>query len=1273
MTAILSANIDFETGDLFIDDPAVQEQVRQAEAEKAQAKPNPPRKPRTKAQVPEAPPPPPAASTPTPPKNHAARGSRKSRQGFEYEDSLEGAKEKYDATSHGEYGNNYTVILADGSKVRGRWKLVDAFSITPSHNPLDRKSMPGDTFGYSKSKGFPTGHKSGNSRDYETDSAAAASVQDLAGNFDGRALKLDDPIVVFPNGIVLSGNNRAMSSILAARMGSDGEYLEMLEERASLFGFSPELIAEFEHPRVVLEVESNDYSAAHFDKFNQSDRKQEDPTALAKKLGKTVPEQALGILVTGMDTFGSFRDFLSNSAAKDLLDSLVYHGVLTQPQAEGFKIHTDTGGLTNGGKEFVRALVLGNILDADLIDATVLNYSDALEKIILASPAIIRNSLRGDYSVKPKINDAVRFLVGFRSWLSETKQSLPSNTDKKRILWDAYMSQSEMFGGKDPLTSEVAWLLLTGSANSLNLLMGNVDKFVATASEEAEVGGFFEPEPIEELLRRAMEQTKKDEIRVVQEKAEKKKGSAVSSASGVYMIRNVWYLPSSRGYVVTGGGATETPIPYGGKTLFSNKAELSKAAAPSWLDLQGSSLIRSAFIASADIKARVTKWVGGNPDRKAAWQKAIQEYRDTWGKNPQTEKDARLILKVAHKIHKKGGFDDSMFGEARQEVEQGIPTADGSVADIPEPPQPEPQASGQAQERIQNIADEDPIALFKVIQGWLAEGRFTKDQVAAAFKYVFSQAGQSQQAFSSWLKLSQGGFSFLGSHGPVSPPCLAQSWGEAHAFISGMVRNGVTDGKYITNALSRHFNTDLKGVMPAYSVYTGRKPWVFCRYRPLPQSIRAKHEIMVGSRVIFSGVEGTVKKIFSNGLLEVERPASIPEGGFITDTAHSSEVVLSRGEQLDLDFDAEGPGGDPAQFTRDPSAPTPAAPVKNKGGRPRKQRPEYANNIIDILRAVPSFTKAPASLDDRRLNYELVPAIKTANETVPPHAAFWYTEKMPDGNNYTVEFHVDPEPDASGSHYCAVYVLNDSLGPQDSVIAQFDIEDLADWNLGEADRIDSAIVKAQAGDGVDVALAQAAERLPQHVLAGADFNRFWGNLNGYATCSGRVPRGDGEVLRATVYALLSGSGEPLWKQIVEAQKARSGGLPDIPPADVAKLPAGTWDRWKEEFEAGTINPREVYATAKEAGIGTNVSMRISNWASGLSVDGGRADPDYWVDPGHPPAPTTPPGMLPPGKPQATKRPPVPSANPGPPAAKGSQLDLFNSAKRSNLALGWASR
>ena len=1103
---------------MFLDDNEVQEQVKQAETKKAeaQARPKSPPKPRpkTKAQVPKPPP-----ANPSP-KTTAAKGSRKSQQDFEYEDSLEGVQAKYDNTSYGEYGNNYTVILADGSKVRGRWKLVDAFSITPSHNPLARKAMSGDTFGYSKSKGFPTGHKSGNSRDYEADSAAAASVQDLASNFDGRALKLDDPIVVFPNGIVLSGNNRAMSSVLAARMGSDGEYLEMLEERASLFGFSPGLIAEFEHPRVVLEVDSADYSAAHFDKFNQSDRKQENPTALAKKLGKTVPERALDILVTGMDNFGSFRDFLANSAAKALLDSLVDCGVLTRQQAEGFKIPTPTGGLNPNGKEFIRSLVLGNILEGDLIDATILNYDDALEKILKASPAIIRNSLRGDYSVKPKINDAVRFLISFRAWLSETKQSLPPNIDRRRSLWDAYMSQSEMFGGKDPLTAEIAWLLLTGSTRSLGLLMENVDKFVASASEEAEMGGFFDPEPIEELLNRAMEQTKKDEALIAQEKRDRKREPAMSSANGVSMVRNVWYLPLTGGYTVTSGDAAAEPHVYGGKSLFSSKAELIKAAAPHWLELEGSSLVRSAFIASADIKAKVTKWVGGNPDRRAAWQKAIQEYRETWGKNPQTEKDAKLILKVAHKIHKKGGFDDSMFGEARQEVEQGIPTADSSVPDA-SPPQPQAeQGSEQAQERIQQIADQDPIALFKVIQGWLAEGRFTKDQVAAAFKYVFSRARQ-EPVPSAWRKLPAKDFSFLCSHGPAAPSHLAQSWGEMHAFISSMANRGVTDGRHITSALSRYFGGDLKGILSAYIAYTGQKPWAFCRYKPLPQSVRARHEIAVGSKVIFSGAEGTVTKIFSNGLLEVERPASIPEGGFIADTAHSSEVVLSQVDQLGFDFEADGPGGDPSLYTRDPSAPSPEAPIKNKGGRPKKLRPEFANNVIDILQAIPSFAKAPTSLDDRRLNYELVPAIKTANEVVPPHAVFWYTEKMPDGNNYTVEFHVDPELDANGAHYCAVYVLDDSLGPQNSVIAQFDIADLADWNLGEADRIDSAIVKAQAGDEVDVALAQAAERLPQHVLSGADFNRFWGNLNGYATCSGKIPRGDGAVLSATVRALLS--------------------------------------------------------------------------------------------------------------------------------------------------------
>ena len=47
------------------------------------------------------------------------------------------------------------------------------------------------------------------------------TVLSVAGKFDGRALSFDSPVVVSKDGVVLSGNNRTMSSKLAAQKGTD--------------------------------------------------------------------------------------------------------------------------------------------------------------------------------------------------------------------------------------------------------------------------------------------------------------------------------------------------------------------------------------------------------------------------------------------------------------------------------------------------------------------------------------------------------------------------------------------------------------------------------------------------------------------------------------------------------------------------------------------------------------------------------------------------------------------------------------------------------------------------------------------------------------------------------------------------------------------------------------------------------------------------------------------------------------------------------------------
>src|SRR5690606_13748872 len=117
-------------------------------------------------------------------------------------------------------GNNDVRVLANGEKLRGRYVLTTSDAATPSHNP--------DTF--QTSEGFPmleTGENP-NDRDYGIKENRDRVIS-RSERYDGRAA--ENVPTVDKNGVVIDGNDRVMSGILAAQKGTDAEYIEVLKEK----------------------------------------------------------------------------------------------------------------------------------------------------------------------------------------------------------------------------------------------------------------------------------------------------------------------------------------------------------------------------------------------------------------------------------------------------------------------------------------------------------------------------------------------------------------------------------------------------------------------------------------------------------------------------------------------------------------------------------------------------------------------------------------------------------------------------------------------------------------------------------------------------------------------------------------------------------------------------------------------------------------------------------------------------------------------------------
>ena len=165
---------------------------------------------------------------------------------------LDKIREKYNSSRHID-GDKDEIYIGDES-IKGKWKLVEAEAPSASHDEVT----------FQKTEGFPTNEDGStiNDRDYEYDKTAQMTVISVAGKYDGRALSFDSPVVVTKDGVVVSGNNRTMSSKLASKKGTDTAYIEALKKRAKKFGFSVKDVESFKHPRVVFETENNnEYSS----------------------------------------------------------------------------------------------------------------------------------------------------------------------------------------------------------------------------------------------------------------------------------------------------------------------------------------------------------------------------------------------------------------------------------------------------------------------------------------------------------------------------------------------------------------------------------------------------------------------------------------------------------------------------------------------------------------------------------------------------------------------------------------------------------------------------------------------------------------------------------------------------------------------------------------------------------------------------------------------------------------------------------------------------
>ena len=318
-------------------------------------------------------------------------------------------EERYNATPK-KYGYEDEISLPDGTVVKGRFVLHESGATTPSHNS--------ETF--AKSDGFPMDENgnSVNDRDYERDLQAQQHTKDMAASYDQRALQ--EVPIVSKQGVVLSGNGRTMGREIAARNNTDAKYIEYLKNHPQKFGFTADDVTSMQHPSVSFELaEELPYTAETFAKFNQQEKKTQNKTEQAVKLGKTVKDELFGRIVNSIKSYDSLNDFYSDAdASLNSIYQLKEAGILSKTQlaemTDGAKGNEKLSAL---GREFLENMLIGKAFSNEPDVLRMLTEEPAMRQTVITALGEIADNIVLDngYSLQNELSEAIKLCYEARN------------------------------------------------------------------------------------------------------------------------------------------------------------------------------------------------------------------------------------------------------------------------------------------------------------------------------------------------------------------------------------------------------------------------------------------------------------------------------------------------------------------------------------------------------------------------------------------------------------------------------------------------------------------------------------------------------------------------------------------------------------------------------------------------------------------------------------------------------------------------------------------
>jgi len=286
-----------------------------------------------------------------------------------------------------------------------RYRVVEGAGLIPSHDPVNFEPV----------EGYPSGVQE---RDYKNDKDAQVAVIQHTQRYDPEFTLSDapgpehGPPMVTPDGIVLGGNSRAMSTVRLYREGGGDDYRKSLLERASRFGLDPAKIEGMKEPVLVreflapptdiqgLRALGSDLNKVFTRKLSEFEQ--------AVSAGKRLSPETLDYILNQLQELGdgaTLRDLL-RERPRGILEKLEADGVIASTERRQF-IDEKTQGLNDAGKDFVENAILGSVVDDPLVLANA--PKGILRKIERSLSSIARIKARGGaWDITDYVKEALR-------------------------------------------------------------------------------------------------------------------------------------------------------------------------------------------------------------------------------------------------------------------------------------------------------------------------------------------------------------------------------------------------------------------------------------------------------------------------------------------------------------------------------------------------------------------------------------------------------------------------------------------------------------------------------------------------------------------------------------------------------------------------------------------------------------------------------------------------------------------------------------------------